>query len=364
MAAVISPAVLIASPAVADSTRDRQWYLEALDIEKAHRITQGEGVTVGVIDTGVRASHPDLKGSVLPGIDLTGSATRGWADDDGHGTGMAGIIAAHGSQGRGALGIAPRAKIFPARTKVGDLGNANNLPVAIRSAVDNGATVLSMSLTSGTFEALKSAVDYAEMADVVIVAGAGNRPDDIDVGYPARYPGVVAVSATGKDGKIAPISISGKEIVLAAPGVEIYSTDGRGGYRTGTGTSDATAIVAGAAALVRSKYPKLSAAEVVHRLTATATDKGAPGRDPEYGYGSLNLVAALTADVPPLDSTTPLPSAASPTTPPTAVTTAPDRDVAAPLRLNPAIFAIGALFAALFLGGIVALAWWLLRRRR
>lgn len=94
--------------------------------------------------------------------------------------------------------------------------------------------------------------------------------------------------------------MSGPEIDVVAPAVDIYSTSINGGYRKGTGTSDATAIVAGAAALVRSKYPYLPAAEVVHRLTATAVDKGPPGRDDEYGYGVIDLVAALTADVPPL----------------------------------------------------------------
>ena len=95
--------------------------------------------------------------------------------------------------------------------------------------------------------------------------------------------------------------------MLAAPGVDIVSTAPGGGYSTGTGTSDSTAIIAGAAALVRARFPNLSAAEVVHRLTATATDAGPPGRDEEYGFGILNLVDALTKDVPPLTG--------SPTTP-------------------------------------------------
>lgn len=94
--------------------------------------------------------------------------------------------------------------------------------------------------------------------------------------------------------------MSGPEVDVVAPAVDIYSTSINGKYRKGTGTSDATAIVAGAAALVRSKYPYLPASEVVHRLTATAVDKGPPGRDDEYGYGVIDLVAALTADVPPL----------------------------------------------------------------
>jgi subtilisin family serine protease len=107
-----------------------------------------------------------------------------------------------------------------------------------------------------------------------------------------------------RNGNHAEVSVVGAHAVLAAPAVEIASTDtrlgGNTGYRIGTGTSDATAIIAGAAALVRAKFPELSAAEVVHRLTATADDRGPPGRDDQYGYGIVNLVKALTAEVPPL----------------------------------------------------------------
>lgn len=114
------------------------------------------------------------------------------------------------------------------------------------------------------------------------------------------YDGVIAVGATDRRGNLAKVSVTGKAMMISAPGENISST-GRGGrYRVGTGTSDSAAIVSGAAALIRSKYPEMSAKEVIHRLTATAVDKGAPGRDPEYGYGVLDLVAALTADVPPL----------------------------------------------------------------
>lgn len=113
------------------------------------------------------------------------------------------------------------------------------------------------------------------------------------------------------------MSVTGREIDVVAPAVDIYSTSYGGNYSKGTGTSSATAIVAGAAALIRSKYPDLPAQEVAHRLTATAIDKGPPGRDDEYGYGVIDLVAALTADVPPLgfessNVTAPAPSRAEP----------------------------------------------------
>jgi len=111
---------------------------------------------------------------------------------------------------------------------------------------------------------------------------------------------VLAVGGIDRYGRRAAISVTGPQIDLVAPAVDIYSTSIDGKYRKGTGTSDATAIVAGAVALIRSKYPHLPAREVVHRLTATAVDKGPPGRDDEYGYGVIDIVAALTADVPPL----------------------------------------------------------------
>jgi subtilisin family serine protease len=167
--------------------------------------------------------------------------------------------------------------------------------------------VLCIASAESSDSSLAAAVSRAINADIVVVAGAGNRPKDSDVGFPAAYPGVIAVAGIDRNGEHADVSVTGPEIVLAAPAVDIMTTYLRdsthSGYITGDGTSAATAIIAGAAALVRSKYPDLSAAEVVHRLTATADDKGPPGRDHEYGYGVVNLVKALTADVPPLQPT-------------------------------------------------------------
>jgi subtilisin family serine protease len=108
----------------------------------------------------------------------------------------------------------------------------------------------------------------------------------------------VAVAGVDRNGNHSKVSVSGPEVVLAAPSDDISSTNAGGGYRVGTGTSDATAIVAGAVALVRSRFPQMKAPEVIRRLTATAIDKGPPGRDNDYGYGIVNLVGALTADLP------------------------------------------------------------------
>lgn len=297
-------AVLPAAPALADQTRDNQWHLRYLNIVQAHKISQGEGVTVAVIDTGVDP-HPDLSNNLLSGtVTYPGESGDGRKDVDpgAHGTKMAGLIAAHGRGNKGALGIAPKAKILPVRDSE-DLykGSPDYTAEGIRWAISKKANVISISGGGTSSSQLRAAIEEALRSDIVVVAAAGNSPQDTLVIFPAGYEGVVAVGATDTKGNHADISVTGKKVVISAPGVGIYSTSRNGGYRTSNGTSNSTAIVAGAAALIRSKYPDLSAKEVVHRLTATADDKGAPGRDEEYGYGVLDIVAALTADVPPLE---------------------------------------------------------------
>ncbi|GAB3816111.1 hypothetical protein GCM10027605_64610 [Micromonospora zhanjiangensis] len=147
--------------------------------------------------------------------------------------------------------------------------------------------------------------------------------------------------------------------MIVAPGANICSTDIGGKYRTSSGTSDSTAIVSGAVALIRSKYPNLSAKEVVHRLTATATDKGSPGRDPEYGYGELNLIAALTADVPPLEPSASVSASINPS-PPTSAITAPPEKRSNNTTLTLVMIAVAAL---LVVGLVVAVLLPRLRRR-
>lgn len=282
--------------------RNDQWHLRYLKSADANRISKGEGITVAVLDTGVDP-HQDLRQNLLPGIDLASTGNHiDPADRGSHGTSMAGLIAAHGTGPHlGALGIAPAAKILPIKFKqTNDGGNSEDLAAAIEWATTHGADIINISAISGTSNRLKTALRTAAQSDIIVVAAAGNRPEDSGVGYPALEEQVVAVGGIDRQGNRAAISVTGQEIDLTAPAVEIYSTSVDNKYSKGTGTSGATAIVAGAAALVRSKYPYLPAAEVVHRLTATAVDKGPPGRDDEYGYGVIDLVAALTADVPPL----------------------------------------------------------------
>jgi type VII secretion-associated serine protease mycosin len=298
--------LLPAAPAAAEDVQALQWHLAALDIAAAQKITTGEGVIVGVLDTGVQADHPDLAGQLLPGTDLTpDNRTRGQVDVTNHGTAVAGIIAARGGAGH-ALGIAPGVKILPVKVRLGV--PPDNVAEAIHWAVDHGAKVLNISngVTYITPEQTE-AVTYALAHDVVVVASVGNTTEgQTAVVSPAAIPGVIAVAGTDRSGNAWSGSVHGPETVLAAPAADIetlsnHFASGRpGGYIKVSGTSVAAPIVAGAAALIRAKYPQLHVADVINRLIVTADDLGPAGRDPVYGYGRLNVVKALTADVPPV----------------------------------------------------------------
>jgi type VII secretion-associated serine protease mycosin len=346
------------TPAHADALRDSQWYLRYLKVAQAQQISQGEGVTVAVLDTGV-SPHPDLDGNLLPGGDVTVNGTNGQEDLVGHGTAMAGLIAAHGRGANGILGMAPKAKILPVLNGVEIENLSQYVPGGFQWAVQHGAKVICAAFGTRDSPALHREIQAALDADVVVVAAAGNHPDDQTVTYPGAYPGVLTAAGVDSNGNHADVSVAGPQVVLSAPAVEVISTGLRSGTFRGTGTSSATAILAGAAALVRAKYPRLSAAEVVHRLTATADDKGAPGRDPEYGYGVVNLVAALTADVPPL----PASGSASASPGVTGSTSSAATKRAAPeTKTNPALFiAIG---LGLLLVAAAGAATYLIRRAR
>jgi type VII secretion-associated serine protease mycosin len=368
---LFSSTLPLPATAVADTIRAQEWIVSALGLAQAHRYTQGNGVVVAVIDTGVDATHKDLRGNVLRGSDFTtGEPTgAGTTDADGHGTGMAGLIAGHGhgnGGNDGILGIAPAAKILPIRLVPHARASGGSPADAISWAVSHGATVISMSFVEGSFESGEaSAVAAAYQANVVLVAGVGNVNEGARrVEYPAAYPSVVAVAGTDEHGNHSKVSVTGNLITIAAPSDNIPSTYNNGGYAIGSGTSSSTAIVAGAAALVRSRFPNLTAGEVVNRLTATAIDKGPPGRDDKYGYGLLNLVGALTAKVPPAGSTTSSPSAtvslATPK-PPTATINQTGSLTRAQRSMSTTIISIvGVIVVFLALLG----AWTLVRRRR
>jgi type VII secretion-associated serine protease mycosin len=305
------------TPISGDSVRDEQWQLDRLHATDAWKYSTGEGVTVAVLDSGVDATHPDLVGQVLPGTDLVDGSTGGRSDPVGHGTTVAALIAGRGDDTHGVEGLAPKAKILPVRVldKQNRYDDAMTVANGVRWAVDHGATVLNLSLGgTGSSEALGEALDYALDKDVVVVACTGNVTPQAptQVWYPAREPGVIAVAGLSRDDSgdpLWPSSLTGPQTVLTAPAADLLGAR-PGGYWRVQGTSFASPLVAASAALIRSRWPHMSAANVINRLIRTAQDQGPPGRDDRYGFGMVNPAAALTATVPdillnPLDTEPP-----------------------------------------------------------
>ena len=257
----------------------------------------GEGVTVAVIDSGVNPDVSDLTGSVITGPDLTGLSTPSsnphWGE---HGTWMASIIAGHGHDGGGSgiEGVAPDAKILSIRVipDKDDPGYAkydsepeqtiqDSLATGIRTAVKDGAKVISMSIGySAPSGAVRAAVQYAYDHDVVLVASSGNSGLDDErrdhgfapVSFPAEYPGVIGVGALYRNGTAANFSSNNLSVKVAAPGQAVPAQGRDGLYWTVDGTSPACALVAGVAALIESRYPVITPAQVTEALTSTASN--------------------------------------------------------------------------------------------
>ncbi|MFD8593911.1 S8 family serine peptidase [Kitasatospora sp. NPDC059646] len=305
-ATILAGASLFAAAPVsaADQVRNDQWANSYFGLERVWSVSRGAGVTVAVIDTGVDASHPDLAGSVLAGYDPSGQGLS-TKPTEAHGTKMASLIAGHGHGPDGVVGLAPDAKILPVYKD--GAGGTDAVPKGIRWAVDQGAKVVNISLggpgAPGSDPALTEAVGYAVKHDALVVGPTGNSGLG-SVESPANEPGVLAVGAIDRNGRIWPQSNYGPQTLISAPGVRIVSAGACAGsrYCIGDGTSDATAYVSGAAALVRAKYPKLTAGQVAERLVESAKPPAAPkgGKlpDPHYGYGILSPYDALTKDIP------------------------------------------------------------------
>ena len=261
-------------------------------------------VVIAVVDTGVRANHEDLTGKVLAGYNAITNTAGGAGDDEGHGTAVAGVAAANTNNRVGIAGMAWQSRILPVKV-LDSRGNGSDSDVAqgITWAADNGADVINLSLGGpGESLALQQAVDYAVTRGSVVVASSGNAGSE-EPNYPAAYPSAISVGATDSAGNLTFFSSWGDTVDLAAPGLDLWAPDFRDptSYVPMTGTSFSAPLVSGAAALVRSRLPGLTVAQVASRLKAAAREAGPRGLDPYYGWGLLDAAAALNfAKAPPV----------------------------------------------------------------
>jgi type VII secretion-associated serine protease mycosin len=322
---------LSALPAAADPTLEctfpgknfggRPWSLKRVPLDELWAQSTGRGVRVAVIDTGVDIENPQLSAAVdvksgrnlLPrdlrdeyGGTLKRGNENGTADTVGHGTKVAGIIAARPARGTGFVGLAPDATVIPIQQNDAEgHGTAETLAGAIRYAVEAGADVINISQDTADAvrpaPVLKHALDDALAEDIVVVASAGNDglAGRAQQTFPAAYDGVLAVAASGRDNERAAFSQPGDFVGVAAPGVDMISTVPGGGHCADSGTSFSAPYVAGVAALIRSKHEDWTAAQIVGRIQQTA-ERSIAGRDRLVGWGVVDPVRALTEDSEPV----------------------------------------------------------------
>jgi subtilisin family serine protease len=313
--------VIDAVPARADSVReDQMWVLNAINAPAAWQVSEGQGVTVAVIDSGVNPEVSDLAGSVITGPDLTGVRTPESNPNWGmHGTWMASLIAGHGHGGGGSgiIGVAPMARVLSIRviTNSGDPGytryqrqpqarHQRELASAIMYAISHGAGVISMSLGSGAPSLpVRSALQDALNRGIVVLASSGNSGDTslarnqghAPYSFPADYPGVLGVAAVGRSGAPANFSSDNLSVQVAAPGVGVPAEGKDGAYWLVSGTSPACALAAGVAALIKSADPALPPDQVREAITTTTSHRPAGGYNDEVGFGTVDAAAALSA---------------------------------------------------------------------
>jgi hypothetical protein len=299
-----------------------QWGVTKIGAPTAWDVSLGSrDLIVAIVDSGVDASHPDLRNQLVAGYDFVNDDADA-SDDNGHGTQMAGIVAAEAFNGIGVSGIAPRCKLMPIKVLDGSAsGVYSAIANGITYAADHGARVINLSLTgSQASPMLESAVNYAAARGVLVIAAAGNDATG-DPAYPAAYTNAVGVSATDQHDKVAGFSNYGSWVALAAPGVGILTTNLSQAYGSTSGTSAATAFVSGALALLLSAHPELSPASAVSTLANSARDLKTAGWDPYAGWGRIDVAAALTGS-----PASPLPTAVPDRSPPSVSILSPVRN--------------------------------------
>ncbi|MFC4584714.1 S8 family serine peptidase [Sphaerisporangium corydalis] len=292
-AAAAPPVAEPCSPPRGGSQVGESWGQRRLAFTGVWPLTQGEGVTVALIDSGVDTRHPQVR--VARSIDLTGTGTL---DCVGHGTAVAGIIAGADMKQIPFVGVAPKARLISIKQTNSERGDVSLLVQAIRQAADLGAKVMNISIQTSDQPDLKNAVDYALAKDVVIVAAAGNlhQGDGTPAAiFPAAYPGVLSVGSAGPDGRRTDFSNAATPVSVLAPGADITSTWPGAAYRQDLeGTSYAAPYVAGVAALVRSRHPELDNVRVRRRIELTADGASGAGT----GGGMVNPLLAVSEILP------------------------------------------------------------------
>ncbi|GAB2931045.1 type VII secretion-associated serine protease mycosin [Streptomyces heilongjiangensis] len=293
----------------------RPWSLQRVLLDELWSQSKGRDVRVAVIDTGVDVRHEQLKDAVdvssganyLPAKDDEGRPVDRGKDDGttdtvGHGTKVAGIIAARPAKGTGFVGLAPEATVIPVKQNDAEgHGTTKTLVRAIDHAVAQKADVINISQDTANAvepdESLKRAIDSALRQDIVVVASAGNDGlgGDDKKTYPASYEGVLAVAASDRNNERASFSQSGDFVDVAAPGVDIVSTVPQGGHCSDNGTSFSAPYVAGVAALIKAKHPEWTGPEIVAQIEQTA-ERSFAGHDQRVGWGVVDPVRALTDD--------------------------------------------------------------------
>jgi thermitase len=289
-----------------------QWHLATINAPIAWDTTQGAGVTVAVLDTGIDPTHPDLAARLVPGWNFYGG-NADTSDPHGHGTAVAGAAAAMANNGTGVAGVAGAARIMPVRiADPSAYAYWSTVAQGLTWAADQGARVANISYAGVAGSAsVQSAAQYMKNKGGLVVVCAGNN--GIDEGLPLSTT-MIPVSATDSTDTKASWSSFGNFVAMSAPGSGIWTTAVGGGYKSGNGTSYASPVTAGVVALMMAAQPTLTAAQVESLLYATATDLGAAGRDAYYGHGRVNASAAVSAALatPAMDSQAPVASITNP----------------------------------------------------